>query len=667
MRPTRLLLLSSLTLFVAGCAEAPRAFEQVTDTAALTVTIEVPADYPTIQDAIWAAGPEDVIQVGAGTWTEDLTLPGSLALVGAGRGVTIIEGTVDIIAGQAAVIGVTVQGPGLAASDGCGVSVGADNSIILNDSWVTGFDAGLCIDSGDGPLSWDWAKVDRTFITGNGYGVLLHSGEVDITNSFVGWNGLAGVWAYEGFARAGIVNNTFVNNAYSTVLYDRGAALSLGSDSEASVVRNNSFSLNSTAWYCDGCGATADYNHFWDNGADYGGDASAQPSDLNADPGFVSLEGGAWYLLEDSPLIDAGSPDGAPEIDFEGHARPGGAGIDIGADEWPAPPSEPEPEPEPVPELSLVLSEVMANPLVESTGEFVELINDGNVEVDLAGFLVSDGDSVDVIEAWDDGSTVVPVGGVAVIVDPGYQGHYDLPASATVVTVSTAALGNGLSTSDPVTLMDADGVELDAWTSPFNPGNGTSVERSWDLPDQWEASLCDSGSSPGTDGCAPGDEPAESPDALLVSEVMSNPLSEATGEFVELYNDGDGPVDLAGLVLDDGDAQDVIQAFEGGSTVVPAGAYAVIVDRGYAGQYDLPADVTVVTVDDNALGTGLAASSDPVTLLHADGVTVIDGYSFPFNAGNGTSVERAVLEDGDVEGNWVASGCGHSAGLPNCE
>jgi hypothetical protein len=41
-----------------------------------------------------------------------------------------------------------------------------------------------------------------------------------------------------------------------------------------------------------------------------------------------------YRLSPSSPLIDAGTGDGAPPVDFEGDPRPSGAGFDIGADEY---------------------------------------------------------------------------------------------------------------------------------------------------------------------------------------------------------------------------------------------------------------------------------------------------------------------------------------------
>lgn len=323
-------------------------------------------------------------------------------------------------------------------------------------------------------------------------------------------------------------------------------------------------------------------------------------------------------------------------------------------------------------ELSLAITEVMANPLVESTGEFVEILNLGEAEVELAGMVLSDGDSDDILEGYEGGGTVVGAGGYAVVLDRGYAGQYSIPGGAVLLTVGDGALGNGLSTNDPVTLRDPGGSLLAAFSHPFDPGNGRSAEmvdvERGDAAANWIAAQCETPpyASPGAPNCASEGGEAPGVPTLVINEVMSNALDEDTGEFVELYNFGPEPVDAAGLSLDDGDASDALVPMAGGSSVVPAGGYALILDPEYAGEYPIPGDAVLLRPTDTTLGSGLA-TDDRITLRATDGLTVVSTYHHPFNAGNGISVER-VDDRGDVESNWVASPCasGSSPGRPNC-
>ncbi len=320
----------------------------------------------------------------------------------------------------------------------------------------------------------------------------------------------------------------------------------------------------------------------------------------------------------------------------------------------------------------VLVNEVMANPLVESTGEYVELLNAGDADVELAGLVLSDGDVAEALVPFDGGPTVLAAGELAVVVDA--QSDLAVPAGVVQLTTGDNTLGNALSTSDPIQLLEPDGVTLlDAWDGPFNPGNGVSVERVEALgapndASNWEASPCAGGGSPGLPNCATTGEAGGDSSAieLLVTEVMANPLVEATGEYVELYNDGPDPVDLAGFVLWDGDATDPLEGFvDPTDTVLDPGGWAVIIDAGYGGEYTIPADALLLTTDDSALASGLAIS-DPIVLLEPDGTTVVDGFSFPQNGGDGVPIERLDLAVGDVESNWAPATCGPTPGAANC-
>ena len=110
------------------------------------------------------------------------------------------------------------------------------------------------------------------------------------------------------------INNTaYQNNAYG-VRVDFPAARASGV-----VVRNNIGYLNAygDGSVASGSVATSDHN-LW-----------------GTDPRFVDGPGGNFQLRAGSPAIDAGSPTGAPAVDYAGVTRPQGAGFDIGAFELP--------------------------------------------------------------------------------------------------------------------------------------------------------------------------------------------------------------------------------------------------------------------------------------------------------------------------------------------
>ncbi|MDP2310807.1 MAG: lamin tail domain-containing protein [Pseudomonadota bacterium] len=324
----------------------------------------------------------------------------------------------------------------------------------------------------------------------------------------------------------------------------------------------------------------------------------------------------------------------------------------------------------------LLINEVMSNPLDEDTGEFIEIYNAGSDSVDLAGLVFTDGAQDDVIAAFGGGSTLLAPGGWALVVDAEYAGEYTLAASVVLVTTMDTTLGNGLAVGDEIELYEADGFHvIDAYVWPTNPGNGVSVERvstygTLDSAANWIGSTCASGSSPGASNCVSsgGSSATESSYDLVISEVMSNPLDESTGEFVEIYNAGSTDVDLLYMVIWDGDAVDTIFGYgDIYNTVLGPGEYAVILDSNYAGEYSIPGDALVLTADDSTIGSGLS-TDDSFYLYESGGTALIDGYSFPTNPGNGTSVQKVDLAGGDTSSNWSASTCssGSSPGSATC-
>jgi len=310
----------------------------------------------------------------------------------------------------------------------------------------------------------------------------------------------------------------------------------------------------------------------------------------------------------------------------------------------------------------LVIAEVMANPLVEDTGEFIELYNAGAADVDAAGLRISDGDKTDNLVGYEGGPSIISAGGHAVILDTEYAGEYEIPGETVLLSPTNSDIGNGLSPADPITLLTPDDIPIDTYWHPFNPGNGISVERidldAGDTEDNWLPSPC--GWTPGEDNCA-----AWQTFPLVLSEVMANPIVEKTGEYVELFNSGDRTLNAGVFILYDGDSYDLIRSpYYMDPPLIPAGRFAVILDRDFNDDYVIPEEAIVLTTGNKTLGNSLSIN-DPVMILRWD-LEIVDSWSSPFNPGNGISVEKIDLTAGDTPENWLHSPCGHSPGELNC-
>ena len=612
--------------------------------------------FTTIQDAIDAASSGDAVEIPSGTYTEDIDLSDSITLTGAGRDQTILVGSVDITGATEttlqglSVISTSWASGGSTASTGEGINVDGDGGIVhVLDVDVTGFKYGIyyigAVDS----------TIGEVEVVSNDYGIYAeYNIDLLVRNALVRSSKETGIRS--SYDTGTLVHNTLIGNGYggSSALLG-GIGLATGT---AVTVVNNLATSNAVGISCVGCTWSATTNLIWGNSTDYANDASADPTDLSTDPELLDPSSGDYHLSSGSPAVDEGTDAGITG-DIDGEARPQGSAVDIGFDEYAAS------------EVELLISEVLANASTESTGELVELYNAGSASVELAGLVISDGDQQDTLVAFDGSSTTLSAGAYAVIVDPEYDGVYGIDASVPLLTTSDTHIGNGLTTSDPVTLYEEDGSTIIArFSHPSDPGEGLSLELvdldTGDVAGNWRASACDGGSSPGAAHCFPeSGDPAD----LILTEVMANAVSESEGEFVEIYNPTEGEIDLAGLVISDGGSSDVLVGFEGGSTLLPAYTHGLIIDPDFADTYVLPAGIVLLTTSDATIADGIANASDSIQLYASDGSTLIDSYTWVMDPGNGVSVEKVDYAAGDGASNWAAGddSCagGHSAGRLN--
>ena len=139
-------------------------------TGVASAELRVPEDYPTIGEAITAAGPGDVILIAPGVYRENLTIAKrDLTLAGADPATVIIQAkfpdlpVVTIRERNITLLGLTLTG----GQRGVKIENRADNAVLANLVIRGNEDEGLLVDGGrDG-------EVRRCTITGNGKGVYV--------------------------------------------------------------------------------------------------------------------------------------------------------------------------------------------------------------------------------------------------------------------------------------------------------------------------------------------------------------------------------------------------------------------------------------------------------------------------------------------------------------
>ncbi|MBN1944226.1 MAG: lamin tail domain-containing protein, partial [Bradymonadales bacterium] len=656
MKALRAALIVSFALALSTCIAVE---EQETRTVSQGLEIHVPADYLSIQAAINAASAGSAVMVAAGDYTENVSLKSGVSLVGAGRDLTTLRGQIRIYASEEVhVSGFRVTAEGASGySPNIGIA-GAGCSGEVLDNTVEGFGSGIGLET-----------CSETTVTGNL--VRLNQAGIEtmetdttlIANNVIHHNTNAGIVLFAD-SSPDIVNNTIVGNGYGQAFDQGGAGVVVATEFFGNLANNIIVSNHGGINVLYSCGG-GQHNLVWGNATNYVGNAQAGSGDISQDPLFVNPAAKDYRVHGWSPAVDTGI-EWTLTTDFDGNARPSGVTFDLGAFEIQIVALQRE----------LVITEVMANPLNEATGEYIELYNPGTQPIDIDGLAISDGDSTDAIVVYPSASTtLVPAGGYALVLDRDHiaGSTYDIPGSAVLLSVPNAAIGSGLSTADPITLTRF-GFQISTYSHPFNPGDGLSVERidpdGPDTAENWVTSPC--GASPGRANCiSSGGGPAGLP-TLVISEVMANPADQTLGEFVEIFNFGEDPIELTGLVLSDGDSTDPIIAVAGRSSSLPGGALGILIDPDYVATltgppYYLTTDIAVVvTVTSSALGNGLA-SNDPVAILDDDGQTPIATFSHPVITSS-QSIERIDPLEADLASNWIPSPCAekHSAGRPNC-
>ena len=171
-----------------------------------------------------------------------------------------------------------------------------------------------------------------------GGGMLISGGPFWISNNYiydnkstVGGDGLS-IFASDPCELV-FVNNTLVDN--SSKYYDSEGIYVSSGEKSILILQNNIVMGHAT-----GVVATTDtlvsldYNQYFDNTQDLFR-LDPGPNDVAGDPCFCNRKDSDYRIRHCSAGLDKGNPDPEifPDHDFGGDARPGGAAVDIGADE----------------------------------------------------------------------------------------------------------------------------------------------------------------------------------------------------------------------------------------------------------------------------------------------------------------------------------------------
>jgi parallel beta-helix repeat protein len=308
--------------------------------------INVPNDYPTIQEAINVAQSGDTVLVAAGTYNGPIILPANcsgVVLQGAGDDVTIISGMIEALQLDS---NITIDGftftnasKGIYFASSSGSSPTITNCTFADSIGYAGIEL------------WGQSSSINPTITGckfynNGRGIYMQHVSPSISNCmFINTPSSRSGIQISGNSSPNIINCLFSGSSYygieiygwgsptivnCTITNQRTGIYSIytaGTSIKNSIIWNNSYSTSGSI-------SSVTYSNVQTSTTPYPGTGN-----INEDPLFRDPLNGDFRLLTGSPCIDTGTASGAPVEDIEGTIRPQGSGYDMGAYEYTLVPS----------------------------------------------------------------------------------------------------------------------------------------------------------------------------------------------------------------------------------------------------------------------------------------------------------------------------------------
>lgn len=184
----------SLILFVMECKIS---------VSASPLTIKVPQDYSTIQEAINHANPGDTIFVYSGTYPENVVINKSVSLVGENRDSTIINGggtgsVIDVVSSYVSIQGFTIMNSGSGPLDS-GISIGLFRSNNISNNKIVNNNYGISL-----YFSTNNMVSGNDINSNSNYGIYLYNSNNNLiyhnnfNNILQASSNFINVWDYEG-------------------------------------------------------------------------------------------------------------------------------------------------------------------------------------------------------------------------------------------------------------------------------------------------------------------------------------------------------------------------------------------------------------------------------------------------------------------------------------
>ena len=268
-------------------------------------------------------------------------------------------------------------------------------------------------------------------------------------------------------------------------------------------------------------------------------------------------------------------------------------------------------------------------------------------------------------------------GGGTSVSESGQSDEYSLrlttvpTANVTVTVSSNDQLDLGAGPGNPVSLTFPPGNATTRQAITVRAVNDTLIEGDHFSAIGHSVSSLDSD----YDGFAPGTIQVEIEDndeteaSIVITEIMYNPDTEETspgvGEWIEIVNDGNFPVDLGGWTIDDEDNTNW-SAIPAGMILNPR-QVAVFFDEDFATEaefrsdWQVPASSLVIGLSWGSLANSPSATSEILQLVDtastiADQVNYDDSGDWPSDSTDGPSIHLVGVElDNDVGTAWARS------------